>query len=233
MFLRRLKQRLVPKPEDIGIGVDHPLRFTENARGLIHIGAHAGEEAWIYEALKVQRVVWVEGDPALIPGLRERVSVYRKQTAIESLLTERAGERTTFYVTNNDGASSSILPPAKHIEMYPEVQVSERKQLTSNTLDALLEELDPSAQIDCLVIDVQGAELAVLKGGVGHLRQFRYIFAECADFEVYAGCCTVQSLSAFLSQHDFHEKKRYVHKRTPEVGTIFDVLFERCSKYEN
>ena len=225
--LRRLKQKLFPRPEYIGIRGDHPLRFTEKSTGLIHIGAHEGEEAWIYDALKVPRVIWVEADPELMDRLRAKISQYRGHLAVESLLTERAGELVKFHVTNNDGASSSILPLGRCTEMYPEIEVTGVKELRSNTLDDLLTKLDPVGLIDTMVIDVQGAELAVLKGAAVTLRQFRRIFAECADFELYQGCCTLASLSEFLRVQGFIETARHVAKETAGVGSAYDILFER------
>ena len=227
MGLRRLKQRLFPRPEHIGIGIDHPLRFTQKCRGVIHIGAHEGEEAWIYNALMVPRVLWVEGDPDLMPALSQKLMSFRRQTAVQALLTERDGEAVKFYVTNNDGASSSVLPLGRCNEMYPEIQVIAEKTLISSTLETLLHKYDPLAKLDGMVIDVQGAELAVLKGAGKRLKQFRWIFAECADFELYKGCCTLQSLSEFLSSFGFKESARYPTKITAGVGTALDVLFGR------
>ena len=227
MKLRRLKQRLLPRPEHIGIGADHPLRFTQKTRGLIHIGAHDGEEAWIYNALKVPRVIWVEGNPDLMERLRANISAFRGQTAVQGLLTERTGEIVCFHVTNNDGASSSILPLGRCHEMYPEVAVTQKKTLRSDTLARILSAHDPFAAIDSMVIDVQGAELAVLRGAGDRLKQFRWIFAECADFELYKGGCTIQTLSEFLDAWGFVETKRFIAKTKPEIGTTCDILFER------
>jgi len=230
MKLRRLKQRLFPRPEYIGIPLDHPLRFAAKCKGLIHIGAHDGEESWIYNALKVPRVLWVEGDPDLMPRLRAKVSAFRGQSAVEALLTEKAGETVKFYVTNNDGASSSVLPLGRCSEMYPDIRVTAEKTLFSNTLDRLLESQDPQAMIDGMVIDVQGAELAVLRGAGPKINQFRWIFAECADFEIYQGCCTLKTLSEFLLGEGYNEVKRFPAKVTPGVGTAWDVLFQRSMK---
>lgn len=228
MMLRRLRQRFFPRPEDIGIGKDHPLRFASECRGLIHVGAHEGEEAWIYDALKIPQVLWVEGDPDLMSQLRKTISGFKRQTAVEALLAETAGELVTFYVTNNDGASSSVLPLGRHAEMYPEVEVAVQKNLVTETLEKILEIHDPSAVIDGMVIDVQGAELSVLKGAGDRLLQFKWIFAECSDFELYKGCCTLETLTHFLGTKGFLQRKKYVHKEKLGVGTIWDVLFEAC-----
>lgn len=227
MRLRRLKQRWFPKPEHIGIGVDHPLRFTERCRGLIHIGAHLGEEGWIYNALRVPQVIWVEGDPDLMERLKVNISNYRGQVACQALLAEEAGRAISFYVSNNDGASSSILPLGLHERMYPEVVVTLQKTLLSDSLESLLRVVDPQGRVDAMVIDVQGAELSVLRGAGERIKQFRWVFAECADFELYKGCCTVETLTRFLQSRGFKVARTDLKKAVGGVGNAFDVLFVR------
>lgn len=124
--------------------------------GGIHIGAHEGEEAWIYNAVRVPRVLWVEGDPDLITVLSQKLMTFRRQTVVQALLTERNGEAVKFYVTNNDGASSSVLPLGRCNEMYPEIRVIAKKTLFSSTLETHLHEYDPLAKADGMVIDLQG-----------------------------------------------------------------------------
>jgi FkbM family methyltransferase len=228
MKLRRAKQRCFPRPEYVGIAKNHPLRFTERCRGVIHIGAHTGEEAWIYAALKVP-VLWIEANPLLIPRLQDAIRGFSKQVAIQALLTDSPNETIPFVVTNNDGASSSILELADHRKIFPDVQESHRVLIKSTTLKNLLTENSAYSAYDAIVIDVQGAELLALKGAGDCLRKFRYIYAECADFEMYSGGCTLAQLAEWLETAGFFELRRDIHKTDPTVGTVYDVLFARRS----
>jgi FkbM family methyltransferase len=224
--LRRLRLKYFPRPEDIGIGKDHPLRFAESSTGIVHIGAHTGEEAWIYATFR-RPVIWVEANPHLFPRLQKEISKYPKQIALQCLLTDREGESSDFLITNNDGASGSILQLAKHAQVYPEVEVTETIRLISRTLKSVLEENANYSKYNALVIDVQGAELTVLRGAGNRLKQFKWIYAECSDFELYKDCCTLYSLSTWLQEQGFYETRRNLMKDTDGIGSIYDVLFER------
>ncbi|MEY3227286.1 MAG: hypothetical protein RLZZ536_1905 [Planctomycetota bacterium] len=226
MFLRRVKQMLFPRPEYIGIGLDHELRFVERSSGVVHVGAHTGEEAWIYNAFRVP-VIWVEANPELIPVLSNEIQKFSGQHALQALLTERDGEEVEFRITNNGGASSSVLQLGEHSKMYPDVNETSTVRLKSTTLERVLEKFDGHGRFDALVLDVQGAELLVLKGAGPRITQFKFIFAECSDFEIYKDCCTVESLSAWLKDFGYSELKRYVHHTAHGVGTVFDILFVR------
>lgn len=56
---------------------------------------------------------------------------------------------------------------------------------------------------DSAVLDVQGAELLVLKGAGNYLAQMNFVCCEAADFEAYAGACKLKTLSAFMQENGF------------------------------
>jgi FkbM family methyltransferase len=225
-FLRVAWRRLFPRPEDLGVSPDEPLRFVLQASGVVHVGAHAGQEAWIYSALR-KPVIWFEANPDLMGRLQQTIAKYHHQKAVNAVLLDRDDEVVDFLVTNYDGGSSSVLPLGGHKEMYPGIEVEQRQRLSSSTLKTQLHKLDPKQRFDALVLDVQGAEVLVLKGAGTTLAQFRWIFAECADFEIYEGGCTYQSLSQWLSEHGFKEMQRYPKDHKPGLGSTFDILFVR------
>jgi hypothetical protein len=80
---------------------------------------------------------------------------------------------------------------------------------------------------DVLVLDTQGAELLVLKGATSLLPHIRYVRAEAADFEAYAGCCTLAELDDFLREYGFRRiaKGRFAQKKG--VGSYYEVLYCR------
>ena len=88
------------------------------------------------------------------------------------------------------------------------------------------EQLDVSGY-DVLVLDTQGAELLVLKGATSLLPHMRYVRAEAADFEAYAGCCKLDDLDDFLKGYGFRRiaKGRFAQKK--EVGSYYEVLYGR------
>ena len=69
--------------------------------------------------------------------------------------------------------------------------------MITTTLDSLSAEGTVTAP-DLIIMDVQGAEELVLRGGPALLRATNAIVAEVSDFPLYAGSCTTQTLTDFL-----------------------------------
>lgn len=75
--------------------------------GILHIGAHEGEEANFYSDLNV-RVMWVEAIPEVYKVLCQRILHSPRQQAKCALLGSRNIKNVRFYLSSNDKASSSI-----------------------------------------------------------------------------------------------------------------------------
>jgi Methyltransferase FkbM domain len=69
----------------------------------------------------------------------------------------------------------------------------------ARTLDSLLQEAGAPQQIDFLSLDVEGAELEVLRGVNHQAYRFKYILVECRDFP---------RLNAYLEQQGY----RFIEK---------------------
>jgi FkbM family methyltransferase len=215
----RSKLRRLIKPE---------YGFLKHVPGVIHIGANVGQERDLYAQCGLN-VLWVEPIPEVFEKLCANIAAYPKQKAYRRLITDQDGQEYTFHVASNGGASSSILPLAKHTEMYPEISFDSFMQITGTTLNAFLkkEGLDVS-DYGALVLDTQGSELHILRGASSILRSFKYVRLEAADFEAYEGCCRIGDLSAFLREMGFRENRRSPFNTTPGVGTYYDVLYEQA-----
>ena len=216
-LLRRTKIALKRQPD----------RFLAEIRGVIHVGANTGQERDLYDRYGLS-VLWVEPIPEIFATLRENIAGYRRQRAVQYLVTDRDGAEYTFHVASNNGASSSILDLKLHKEIWPEVSFTRELKLASVTLPALIakEGID-IAGYDALVMDTQGSELMVLKGATAVLGQFRFIKTEVPDFEAYAGCCQLQHIEEFLGAHGFHEHRRQKFAERAAGGSYYDVTYER------
>src|SRR4051794_23742501 len=136
--------------------------------GVLHLGAHLGEEAAIYEANRIREVVWVEANPKLIPQLEAAVGPYGHRV-IQGLLGDRSGEAMELLVTNNS-QSSSILRLGTHRLHHPDIDVTERIPLETRTVDDLVP-IEQASALNFLNIDLQGAELLALRGAERVLAQ--------------------------------------------------------------
>jgi FkbM family methyltransferase len=202
--------------------------FLRKITGLIHVGANTGQERALYAKHNLD-VVWVEAIPAVFEKLRENLAGYPTQRAYQCLMTNEEGREYIFHVATNEGQSSSILPMAKHRQMYPAVSFSGDICLESTTLSKFVEKerLD-LALYEGLVLDTQGSELMILKGGTSILPKLRFIKVEVPNFESYEGCCLKDELDQFMRAHGFRERRRNPFDSVPGLGTYYDVVYENC-----
>jgi FkbM family methyltransferase len=178
--------------------------------GVLHIGAHLGEEASAYHAAGISRVVWIEANEELIAPLRANVEPLG-HTVINAVVSDRAGAPVAFNVTNN-GQSSSILPLGTHVRHYPDVFVTRTEQRTSTTVDALAIEHDLTG-LNLVNLDIQGAELLALRGAGSILGGVDAIYTEVNREAVYEGCSLIGDVDAYLGAEGF---KRVVSRWKPE-----------------
>ena len=110
-------------------------------------------------------VVWVEAIPAIYAELTRNIQPYPKQTAVQAILTDKVGDKVNFNIASNSGEFSSIFDLALHTDIWPEVNYVAKIELQTDTLDHLLIERGLDGPVDALILDTQGSELLVLKGG--------------------------------------------------------------------
>ena len=193
--------------------------------GIIHIGAHLGEESQKYQELGIQEVVWVEANPVICEKLKNNVSSLPGNITINSLISESDGDKIPFYITNN-GESSSLLQLDKHKIHHPHIHVTEEIQLETSTFKTLSEKynLDMS-KYDFLNLDVQGAELMVLKGFGDELNNLEYIYTEVNQAHLYTNCALIEELDEYLQKYQF---KRMVTRMTEyEWGDAFYIKIRK------
>ena len=183
--------------------------------GVIHVGAHAGEESSDYRAHNWAPVIWVEANPHLIHRLREVVA--KEDTVICAALWDENLVPIEFNIATN-GESSSLLQPALHLEEYPEIHFGSQMTLQTSRLDSLLTEIP-----NFLNLDVQGAELRVLCGMGKLIDSLDYIYTEVNEAELYVNCAKLVELEKFLEIAGF---KRLCLRRYGRSGWG-DALFVR------
>jgi FkbM family methyltransferase len=238
-FMERISQqrpgeiahRVIARSRDI-VGaiwrrVDDPDAFLRLVRGVIHVGANAGQERDIYASHGLY-VIWIEPISEVFDQLQKNLLTLPRQRAMQYLVSDEDGKEYEFHVANNGGASSSILELNLHRDIWPDVAFESTIRLRSVTLDALVErgEID-SAMFQALVLDTQGSELLVLRGASRLLRNLQFIKAEAADFDSYLNCAKADELIDWLRPHGFVLRHQVAFARHPGGGRYYDLLFAR------
>jgi FkbM family methyltransferase len=201
--------------------------FLKESKGVIHVGANLGQERELYAGYGLD-VIWIEPIPEIYNELNTLIHSYPRQKAFCYLVTDVDGREYLFHVSNKGGGASSIYDLAGHKELWPDVAYTETIALKSITLPSLMrkEHLDATGY-DVLVLDTQGAELLVLKGATSLLPHIKYVRAEAADFEAYAGCCKLDELDEFFKEHGFRRIAKGSFAQKKDVGAYYEVLYGR------
>lgn len=172
--------------------------LLSNQKGVLHIGAHLGQEAKEYSD-KDLNVIWIEASEATFSKLERNIVHFKKQKALNFLLGD-SNKHVEFYEASND-ASSSIFRfgkdmPHKHLTM-----ISTQK-LKMQRLDSIFDEKQIE-RYKYWVIDVQGAELLVLKGAGDLLTIPTVIEIEISTREEYLNGAKYSDIDNLLTQYRF------------------------------
>jgi FkbM family methyltransferase len=153
---------------------------------VIDVGARAGiDESWLAFAPHVQ-LYGFEPDAAECARLNASADASTEYVSVA--LWSAAGD-VPFYVTQ-DPMCSSLYPPIEELAVErPRLAHSRTRTCTTiavRTLDDWARER-AIERVDCLKLDAQGAELAILRGGVDVLRRVRAVKTEVQFNAQYEG----------------------------------------------
>ena len=196
---------LIPENEIPRIMKEHNIAL----KGILHIGAHKCEEMPIYEnfGLSATDVVWIDAIDTYVFLAKKRGIPH----IYNAVITDKDDEVVTFNLSNND-ASSSILEMETHLIEHPHIYYVDKVEMNTVTIDTFFKRntLDPKKYNMCN-IDIQGAELLALKGGVEYLAYVDLLYLEVNERHLYKGCALVGEIDTFLEAYGF---KRILTKMT-------------------
>lgn len=171
-------------------------------RRVLHIGACLCEERDLYRqhGLSDADVVWIEANPELVEQAR---AMFPAATILQGLVSNRAGDQTSFHITNNL-QSSSMLELHEHLREHPRVVRTRTISLETTTVPDLLKRHSlPITGYDFVNLDIQGAELLALRGMERMLSGVRAIYSEVNEKELYSGCAQLDDVRDFLGERGF------------------------------
>lgn len=187
--------------------VAHAL-LGDAVRSVVEVGARDCRETLGFRALyRDARIYAFECNPATLPLCRERVAGQPGITLVERAVSDRAG-RLRFYPIDpaatpagryNPGASSLLRASgAYEHEDYVQTEI----EVEAVTLEGFMREAGLE-DIDLLWMDIQGAELAALRGLGERIAAVKLIHLEAEFVEIYAGQPLFPEVRSFLEAHGF------------------------------
>lgn len=214
---RAARRRVFATTEHVAL-----LRLLQAAT-VIDVGAHRGQFALaVRVALPRARLISFEPQP-------EAASVYRAVVPGKIDLRECAlGESIGTAQLNISKASdsSSLLPIGEsQVAYFPGTEKQNEISVRLSTLDAQFEQVDLGPDT-LLKLDVQGAELAVLKGATNVLHKIAWIYAELSFVELYLGQEPACEVVSYLAARGFELSGVYnVQYSNKGLSLQADVLF--------
>jgi len=188
------------------------VKYRIEPTGVIHIGAHTGQELAAYKRMKMRKILFIEANPEVYEKLKVNVAEENNVLTSCCAISNYNGE-TILRVTSND-QSSSVLSLKYHKKLYPNIVETKQIKVKCRTVDTLLQELKLSPEsFNFINIDIQGAELLAFQGAMNSLRHIKAINSEVNLKELYESCVLLEDLDKFLQEQGFERK---------EINTPFD-----------
>jgi len=174
--------------------------YGMNIRGVLHVGAHYGQEYQDYVRQGIKNLVFFEPSVPSYKALLKTLPVKKGIKTFNIALGNEVGEKEMYVETANRGMSNSLLKPGTHLTLYPGIKFDTRETVKIDKLDNI--EFDRSLY-NMINIDVQGYELEVFRGAQKTLQHIDIIYTEINLEQVYEGCCQVEDLDKFLRRFGF------------------------------
>lgn len=174
----------------------HSLKIT----GIVQCGAHWGEETSTYLRMGIKRIVLIEPCRPAFAILEEKYGTHPDIELFNFACGSYTGEASMFIETANAGQSNSLLKPVNHLKHYPDIKFRDTELVQVRPLDAI----PLPAGINTLVMDVQGGEGHVLRGGRQVLTGIDYVYTEvnADDGNLYEGATGITELDAILYEFE-------------------------------
>ncbi|QFY88664.1 FkbM family methyltransferase [Magnetovirga frankeli] len=195
------------------------------------VGANEGQSIEKYHQLCTSATIYsFEPNPLAWDKLQESYGHNSKVKLFKKGLNEQSG-LCSFFVTRELSASSLFQPEVKLQRLSKDRKYDfEEIKVDCITLDkfSIMFGID---QIDILKIDVQGAELNVLKGACNLLSRgsISVIFLEITFAETYVNQMQLIDLLSFIEQHNYKiwDLAPFVYTRTGRLWAANAIILSR------
>ena len=189
-----------------------------NPKQIIHVGADKGQDRAEYIKLGCEEIIWCEADPRNVAYLEVN---FPEDTIISGAIWSEDLEVLKFYQFNESAQNSAVAPASSNVENSLGVI-----SVKAHKLDTVL----AAKQImkrSLLVIDVQGAEIEVLKGAQKLLHKTSFVVIEIAlKSQGYTETPSQDSINLALGAHGFKPSI----SRISHDGSYKDQLFIKSNR---
>lgn len=173
---------------------------------IIEAGAHIGfDSAEMARYWKKGQLYCFEPVPHIYDQLVQNTMYYKNIQTYKVALGEKDGSSEIYVSEGAQNASSSLLPPQNHLDIYPDITFEKKIEIQTVNLDAWAKQQGVT-KVDFMWLDLQGFELQVLSAAPEILKTVTAIFTEVHTQETYKGVPQYNEIKAFLEKQGFEVK---------------------------
>ena len=177
---------------------DLAIRHGLNIRGVIHVGAHHGEEVDTYRSLGAPHIVMVEANPSAFIELSRRHNQSTDITLVNCAISDTNGICKLHL--SDSGNSSPLLKPELVTSIDPSHTFGDTIEIRCTRLDDLFIEItETKSSYNILRISAQGAELLVLRGANELLEYIDIIYLDIYYAELYSRCPQIEEVDDYIT----------------------------------
>jgi FkbM family methyltransferase len=192
-------------------------------RGVVHVGAHEGQEVEPYLRLGFERIVLVEANPEWHDVLLTRFGGDARIKIFNYAICDREGVVDLHVHTSRSGSTepASILPMRRFNQIVTTLHTPRTIRVPGMTLDALFDRHQlRRADYNFMNLDIQGAEMLAFKGAASILPSMDVIISEIALIDLYEGGPLEDDVVAFLGRHGFVKRRAVYHTLYDETSAF-------------
>ena len=177
---------------------------------ILEIGCHHGDHTlWFWEIFDFPKIFCFEPDPRAASCFKHKIGNRPEISLYEYAISSKNGE-ITFYMSSGQESdimpegwdySGSIRTPKNHLKVHPWCKFEKNIIVKTKTLDTWYQEKEIDG-VDFIWMDVQGAEIDVIRGGRNALRNTRYLYTEYSNKELYEGQISLKQLLKELPEFE-------------------------------
>lgn len=177
-----------------------------NPKGVIHLGAHKGEELNLYKKLKIKNILLYEANNKLIKYLKFKGFFFNFLFKMNIRVINKAifdeDRFCSLNITSNT-QSSSILNLGLHKKLYPNIIKKDENLVDGATLNSEFKNFYNINNFNISNMDIQGSELLALLGASEIISNLDIIYTEINYDYIYENCALINEIDDYLSKHDF------------------------------
>jgi len=177
-------------------------KYNLKISGVIHIGAHHGEEVPEYHANGIKDIVLIEPCAPAFKVLQNKFAASHHIQLFNLACAAVNGEAVMFTETANKGQSNSLLQPMRHLQHYPDIQFKGTERVYVMRLDDIPYSRPGMSRYNMINMDVQGAEGPVIIGAKETLDRIDYVYTEVNEdaAQLYKNATGISYLDDLLKE---------------------------------